>query len=326
MTNTRRLIALWGVLVLQILAAIWLWWPRQNGPVTGKAWLHLQPTAVTRIELSHRSGNHTKTLVLQKQAGHWALPDADDFPADVSKVRHLLAALGGLKGTLPVAVTPNAARRFRVARDKFEARVTLDAGRRQLARVYVGNAAGANLVYLRRADSHNIEANRLPSWLVSASASDWRDESELQLPSDSISKLVLPHVTLVKGKAGWTAAGTATALDKAKATGLVDRIAQLDFLDVVGRKPAKAAPPAFTIAVDTNGKTLTYAFDKVALPPAKAGSSKAKPQPRVGWRLTRSDLPFVFGVSGSTVAKLQDASAKTLAATPPSHGKSGKSV
>lgn len=312
MTTGKRLGSLWILLAIQILAAIWLWWPHPSGAATGQPWLALTPGTVTRIALTDGSSGEPATLTLQKQDGMWRLPDADDFPADAAKVKHLLHAVAGLRSTLPVAVTHAAAKRFHVARHQYQTRVTLDAGKRQLARFYVGNSAGADRVYLRRADSHVVEANMLPSWLVSPHASDWRDHAILHLANDKVTKLVLPEVTLVRQKGGWTAASGATPLDKAKVHSLVQKVTRLDFTDVTGAKAGHPLHPTFTASVDSDGKALTYDFAPTPAKPGKPGTQ----QTETTWQLTRSDLPYVFTVSDQTIKALQGASIKSLAATP----------
>lgn len=326
MTHTKRLTALWILLGIQILAAIWLWWPRQSGPATGQPWLSFSPQAVTRITLTDGSTSRDQALVLEKQDGTWLLPNANDFPAATSRVKQLLDTLDGLKGTLPVAVTEDAAKRFHVAAGEFETRVTLGAGKKQLAQVYVGNAAGANRAYLRRAGSDVIEAHTLPSRLLSADADNWRDPQILHLSSDDVGKVVLPHVTLVRQKAGWEAKGSKATLDAGKTRALVERLTHLGFVKVLGKKadhPLKTT--TFKISLRDNGKTLVYHFAKVRTKPGKKNGGKQK-SAKATWHMTRSDLPYVFTVSGDAAKKLQQASAKLLAKTPKTQGKDqGKS-
>ncbi len=308
----KRLGGLWILLALQILAAIWLWWPRASGAVTGQPWLSFSPQDVTQITFTDGSSDKHVTLTLQKHDGAWRLPKADDFPADGTKVKHLLHAVAGLKGTLPVAVTHDAARRFHVAKDRFQTRVALNAGSKTVAKFYVGNAAGANRVYLRRAGSNVIEANALPSWLVSSSVSDWRDHDLLHLSADKVEKLVLPHVTLVKQKDAWKAAGTSGAIDEDKVKSLVQHLTQLDFDGVAEKQAEHPLKASFKVSVNEDGKTLTYAFAKV---PAKGDQSHAqdKQHTKPRWHMTRSDLPYVFTVSGDDVKPLRDATAASLA-------------
>lgn len=311
MTTSKRLGGLWIVLGIQIALAIWLWWPTQSGAVTGQPWLAFKPAAVTRIAFTDGGKDKPTTLTLQKHAGRWQLPDAGHFPADATKVKHLLHAVAGLKGTLPVAVTGDAAKRFHVAKNQFRTRVTLDAGKKQVAKFYVGNAAGANLVYLRDAGSNVIEANQFPSWLASSSVSDWRDHDLLHVTGGKVTRLVLPKLTLTTSKDGWTAKGATTALDQSKAHSLVRRLAQLDYTKVDGKKPAHPPAPAFKASIESDGKTRVYAFTEST---TKAKHAKAKST--TTWHVTRADLPWVFTVSADAATALRNADATSLAKPP----------
>jgi hypothetical protein len=315
-THATRLGGLWILFAVQILVAIWLWWPRQRGPVTGQPWLTFSPKAVTTITLTNGGSDKHHTLTLQKHDDKWRLPGAGDFPADSAKVDGLLSALASLKGSLPVAVTRDAAQRFHVAKNQYEEKLTLTAGSKQLAQLYVGNAAGANLVYLRRAGDHVIEANTLPSRLVSASDSDWRDQHLLRFAADSVHKLVLPHLTLVKQGSGWTAKDSKTALDPSKVKALVGQLAQLDFTKVLGKK-AEYAPSAtsFQVSVDAKGQKLVYDFAAVHPEKGKPGKGNKKAAPKTVWRMTRSDLPYVFTVSSELAGKLKNDDVQSVAKT-----------
>jgi hypothetical protein len=202
-------------------------------------------------------------------------------------------------------VTEDAAKRFYVAKDQYATRVTLKDGKQKLAQVYVGNAAGANMVYLRKAGNSTIEANDLSSWLLSTTADGWRDQRLLYLGDANVSKLVLPKLTLVRQKGDWQASGSKATLDQNRVQALVKQVAQMDFLDVVGKKD-KAHPlqASFTVTlVDKTSKEslpLTYTF-------AKTGDKK-----NISWQMERSGTPFVFTVSQSLVDSLQGASIKSL--------------
>lgn len=314
---TKRLIALWILLIAQLVVAVFLWWPHQRGPLTGQPWLSFKADQVSSITLTaggQQAGQHASSLTLAKKDSHWVLPDAHNFPADPNKVSRLLDAIAGLKGTLPVAVTKDAAKRFHVANNKFETHLLLKGGSQTLANVYIGNAAGANLVYLRRADQSAIETNNLAVRLLDTGIKSWRDKQLLHLTNSQVTQLVLPQVTLKHHGSSWQALesdGSTVALSASKTQALVNQLTQLNYIDAAPQQVA--SKPAFTARVKMANKVLTYAFIRKSVTTA---GGKDAPHHKVTWFMTRSDLPWRFKVSADTINSLEKGSIADLRAKP----------
>lgn len=314
---TKRLIALWILLIIQLITAVVLWWPQQTGPLTGQPWLGFKAAQVTTITLTEGSSQNGKppaSLTLAKKAGHWQLPADHNFPADAAKVRRLLESLAGLKGSLPVAVTTDAAKRFHVAKHDFATHLVLKNGTKMLADVYVGNAAGANRVYLRQADQAPIETHSLPARLLDTDAKRWRDKQLLHLPNNKVTEVVLPRVTLKHHGSSWQGLkpdGTRVTLDAAKTQALVKQLTQLNYVSAVPKQAA--AKPSFSARVTMADKTLTYSFTRQS---ANTSTSKHAQHNKVTWTLVRSDLPWAFTLSTDAVKSFKQVDIAALRAAP----------
>lgn len=304
-----------ALIVLQIIATVFVWWPRPQGFATGKPLFHFKPATVTGITLAQPQNGKLQKLTLTRDgAAHaadaWQLPDDYDFPADKSQVQELLTDVAGLKTSLPVALTADAATRFEVAKANYATLVTFDTGGDKI-KLYVGNSAGANLVYIRKPGERDIYSVELPASLLTTATDSWQDEDLLEVPMNKITRVQLPDFTLIQKNSNWHLAKAKTALNQNKVSTLISQLADASFLTVAGRRDKFQLPGSgFDADVTADGKTLSYHF---AEKPAKKSKGKdASPT----WYLTRSDLPYVFTVDSYLATSMQKASMDSLEATP----------
>ncbi len=310
----KRLSLLWVLIVAQLVVVVLVWWPSQQGVAAGKPLLAVTPTAVTRITLSAGQKGGKDAVTLAKKDGKtWQLPgDHGGFPANAGKVKHLLTKVASLQPGLPIAVTPDAAKRFHVAKSKFATRLVLTSDGSKFT-LFVGDSAGANRLYVRKAGDNNIYAVNLPSWLVSTDVTSWENDQLLALDPSKIDQVTFPKVALARKNDAWqSTTATNAKLDATKTGTLVKRLAHADFESVAGHKGKFSLPagPAFKVTVKTGDKTLTYHFA------SKPGKKTAKDKnPQSTWYLTRSDLPWVFKIAPSLADDFRNASVDTLKAT-----------
>jgi hypothetical protein len=94
--NRQRLILLSVAALLAISGALYLSTqrnlPRDPHGTELLPWLGAEMNTVTSLEL--HKGGAAAVVTLRKQAGQWTVLERGDFPADVSKLRKLLLALG----------------------------------------------------------------------------------------------------------------------------------------------------------------------------------------------------------------------------------------
>ncbi len=162
------------------------------------ALLSVKADMVDRLTLD---GPDKTTVQLVKQDGQWRLPAAGDFPADAERVRQLLDKLVQLKAGVPVATTPGAQARFKVAADGYERRIVLGQGDKALATLFLGTAQGARQVLARVDGSDAIHALALAVYEIPLKSDDWLDKAIVSVKADEVTGLELGDLRLTRGVA-----------------------------------------------------------------------------------------------------------------------------
>lgn len=254
-----------GGLAVLLLVQLWLGWWLASGdePVAQvrTELLSFAPAAVDRIEISDADG---RTLQLQRRQDGWQLPGEYDFPAAQSRVAALLEQLAGLRPGLAVATSAEAARRFRVAADGFERRIRLLGGEKELATLYLGDAAGPRRAYGRAARDTAIYPVEFTAFDAGTAAGEWTDKTYLHRDTRGLTSVALGGLVLQRVGDDWQLAelGEGELPDTAAAGELVARLTGLDFMAVHGRK---AAAPAGEPLLDAqlryaDGTRVDYRF------------------------------------------------------------------
>lgn len=183
MEKTIRLLAV--VLGVQLLLALGLSFtaPRLSAPAAETPLLGFDAGKVDRLVIE---GPEAAKVTLTKSDGGWHLPDAADFPADRDRIEQLLKRLSELRGATPVATTPGAQQRFRVGDADFERRISLHAGDKALATLYLGTAPSLHQINARAATSEAIFAVALGAHEFPVKSDDWIDHAVLRVPRDEI--------------------------------------------------------------------------------------------------------------------------------------------
>ena len=275
-----------GLLLVQLLLALVVNLSgEEHGAYQAKAkLLSFDPQAVDRVRIE----SDGKQVSLHKQDGRWLVPDAGDFPADQASVTRLLDSLASLKQGWPVATTGSAERRFKVADDEFNTRITLLQGDQTLARLYVGSSPGFRKVNVRPQGAEAVFAVAFNSWEAGAKADDWIDKEVLKLDPDRVEKVELPDLTLQR-KDGGLQLAKLTDQEKTKpeaVTDLMNRLTGLRIESVLGTQ----AKPEYRLdtpdlelkLVRQQGEPLDYRF--------------AKPEGESYYVLKRSDLDYYFKI------------------------------
>jgi hypothetical protein len=224
-------LALAAALVVQLLLALVLAGGRGMTPAARDVpLLDLGFDAVSMLEIEAGDG---PSLALKRSGDAWVLPALDDFPASGTRIGSLLADLEELKRPLPVATSADAQRRFKVADDAFERRVTLRGGGDE-ATLIVGDSPGFRRLFARVAGEDAIYDLRLALFDLSAEADDWIDRGRLQFDRGEITRISADDWALVRGEEGWSLEGTDQGVDAAAADALADAVANVGYTGVLG--------------------------------------------------------------------------------------------
>lgn len=134
---------------------------------------------------------------LLRREGRWALAEPAGLPADAARVDSLLTKLAGLRPGLPVADSKAARRRFAVADDHYERRITLQTADGEQV-LYLGTPAGTRRTHLRTAGDEAIHLVPLALYEVPADADGWLDKTLLQLPAETIEAIDVAGLRLTR--------------------------------------------------------------------------------------------------------------------------------
>ena len=168
-----------AVLVLQLLLAVALFWPREN-PGENDARTALMDLAGQDIDRLIISSAEDSLLLRRSESG-WTLPDYHDLPVQESRVSRVLIDLPALARGWPVADSASAAGRFDVAEDDFQRRVSFYQGEDSRGELFVGSSPGFRKVHVRPAGDAQVYAVEFNSFELPVNADEWLDKSLLQL-------------------------------------------------------------------------------------------------------------------------------------------------
>jgi hypothetical protein len=245
------------------------------------------------------------SVTLKSSADQWVLPDEGDFPATQKSVDSLLDKLAGLEKGWPVATTSSASRRFKVAEDEYERRLTLYSGDEVAARLYIGTSPGFRKVHLRPDEEEAVFVAELNTWEVDAQADGWIDKEVLKLDQAKLEKVEIAGKLSLQNQGGemqliGLQEQESTNIEEASA--LVNKLSALRIQSLMGEEASaayKEKDPALDIEVTLkDGKQLSYQFFEV--------------ENQSHYILKRSDRDRYFEVASYLVDPLKGASREKL--------------
>ncbi len=264
MTRLQQILA--GVLVIQVLLAAVLVWPR---PTTGGVEALLpgvNAEDIVGLMITDAQGNE---IELRKATGEWVLPQADDYPAKADTIQSVLDKLLAVDTRRLVTRTSASHKQLQVAADDFSRRVVLEGADGTRHALYVGSSPsyGATHVRLEGRDETYL-TNSFTQYDMGATASTWVDTLYLQVPQDEVvsARLENSHgtVELTKDEQGnWTLADLQIGeqLDVGEVNNVVNRTASLYMLEPLG----KAELPEYGMDNPTAVVTLDKGAEQITL-------------------------------------------------------------
>lgn len=146
-----------------------------------------------------------------KREGRWVLPGYHDAPADAARLQALLDRLTSTPRGFPVAKTPDARERFKVADKDYERRLVASRGDKPAAVLYVGAAQGLRKSTARTAQDDVVYAVDLPLQDLATTPGEWLDAGLLKPDVAGLTEIVIaakdkPSLTLTRSLAAAPAA------------------------------------------------------------------------------------------------------------------------
>jgi len=233
-----------GLLALQIVVAVVIFWPRPlgaEGRETQPLLPGLEADQVMRVTI--RDDKDTQ-IVLARKEGKWVLADAGDYPCRDDVVQKFLEKLVGLKTGRLVTETAASHKRLRVAEDDYLRLVELELADGAVHRLYVGTSPSYSVSHVRAEGQNPVYlVSDLSSTDASTMAGTWIDTAYVTIPADQIAALTLENangtIEFVRQDDEWTLAdlGPDETANKTAISTLINRITSLRMVRPLGTEP-----------------------------------------------------------------------------------------
>lgn len=245
------------------------------------------------------------SVTLKSSAGQWVLPDEGDFPVAQKRVDEMLDKLAELEKGWPVATTSGASRRFKVAEDAYERKLTLFSGDEVVSRLYVGTSPGFRKVHLRPHDEAAVFVAELNTWEMDVQADGWIDKEVLKLDEAGLEEVEIAGKLTLRNQQGelqLVGLKERESTNAEEARNLVSKLSGLRIQALKSEEEGAAyeqKDAEFDIQVTLkDGKQFSYQFFE----------QENKPH----YLLKRSDRDRYFEVASHLVDPLKDASREKL--------------
>jgi hypothetical protein len=255
-----------GILVIQIILSVVVFWPRSAATVASEPLFpDLSADDIVALTVTDADDN---SIQIKKVGEVWVLPDADDYPAQADKITPLLDKIVGLTTGRLVTRTDASHKRLQVTPDDFVRRIDFETANGTKRTLYLGSSPQYGATHFRvEGQSETYLTSELSTWETKADAASWVDTAYLSVPEDDIIKMTLENAngtfTFTKDDAGiWTMDGLATdeTLDEAKVTSLIQRAATVNMIQPLGKEEQAAYgmdQPNALVTLETGDKTVT---------------------------------------------------------------------
>lgn len=238
-------------------------------------------------------------VAFAKRDGVWTLSDRWGFPVSPEKWAQTLEKIQTIKRSWPVGSTASARKRFKVTDQAYEKRVAFLQGGKEKAALFIGAAPEYRKAYVRPSDSDDVFSVELAVHEFAADPSEWENKSVLHIAKDSLARVEVGAVHLVKKDAGFQLEDLKENEEMigVEVEALIRQVTTINYQEVMGKDvlPQQGlSSPILTIGFDSSaGSRTTYTL--------------AKPAKGDGVFLKSSSGPFVFRIASSTLDSIRSA-------------------
>ncbi len=289
-----------GVLVLQVILSVFVFWPRQVASGIGEP-LFPNVTAddVVGLTVVDNLGEH---VTLAKVNGAWVLPEADNYPATADAVTSVIDKLVNLQSSTVVARTAASQTQLQVTEDTFQRRLDFETQSGDTYTVYLGSAPRYTATNFRVADSSEIYlTTELTTWGLSTSLSGWIDTSYVSIDQTTVTSATLENAngtfTFAKADADWTLADLQA--DETIAVGKTDAIVRNASTLSLSAPLGLTEDPSYGMA--TPNAVVTLQTDDGATHVLTVGAMLGDENTYV---VKSSDSPYYVSVLATTVSAM----------------------
>ncbi len=187
----RRNQVLTGILVVQVVLAVVVFWPNSQAARAVSEPLFPDTRAGNLASLTIRD-NEDEEIQLAKQSGEWVLPASGGYPAEEEKVDELVEKIAALQAKTVVTQSGSSHARLKVADDDYERRIDMSLSDGTEHRLYVGSTVSSRASHVRDGEHDEVYlAEDLSSWQASTSVTSWVDAVYFKVEEDSVARMVV---------------------------------------------------------------------------------------------------------------------------------------
>ncbi|MDY7075672.1 MAG: DUF4340 domain-containing protein [Chloroflexota bacterium] len=255
-----------GVLVVQIILSVVVFWPKSSGAVGNEPLFpDLEGGDVVALTVVDADGN---SITLRRVSGNWVLPDADDYPVQEDKITPVLEKIAGLTTARLVTRTDASHKRLQVAQNDFVRRVEFETDDGEQHTLYLGSSPSYGATHFR-IDQQNetYQTSDLTAWDVDTTANSWIDTAYLNVQQADITKMALENANGVfvftrDEEGNWTMEGLAEdeTLAETRVTAAIQQASFLNVTTPLGKEEQTVYgmdEPNAIATIETAAKTIT---------------------------------------------------------------------
>lgn len=255
-----------GALIVQILLAVWAFWPRQTATAaSGPLLANVTAADVSELVIS----DVDRTLTLAKEGDGWVLPEAGNYPVTAENVTSLLENIEKVQTNRLVTQTDSSHKRLQVAPDDFNRRLEITTSNGETQTLYVGSSSGASATHVRLDGQPEVYlTGDLNGFEINPQAGSWIDTLYFTVPQTATTKITLENENgrFEFSRAGdgqpWTFSDLAEGetLSENAVTSLLSQLSSLRMVEPLGQTEEASyglADPLATVTLESDSQTYT---------------------------------------------------------------------
>ncbi len=241
MTGSQKLLT--GLLVVQAILAVSLWWPAKQSQVEPRPFLDITPEQATSVTITGSPGGDSPpdSVHLVRKDDQWVVESSFGYPADKTRVDELLDKLTGIRVKHPIATKTTSHTQLKVGEQEYGKRVVLETTD-SVSEVFIG-AAASNSVNVRLSGEDQVYRVRgFSEWSISDRPQRYMDTVYLEQDPDSIEVLTIENsagsFTLDHSQDEWVLLDgpEGSRLDQDEVQRFVKKVAKVRMREPAGRE------------------------------------------------------------------------------------------
>jgi YD repeat-containing protein len=265
-TMKRRHQILAGVLAVQIILSVIVFWPGRTGAaVSHPLFPNLTADDITTLTITDADRNK---IALRRVTGEWVLPETDDYPVLADRVTTMAEKILALTTSRLVTRTDASQKQLQVASDDFQRRIEFTTADGKSYILYLGSSPRYGATHFRvGGQSETYLTGDLTVWDVNATASSWVDTAYVNIQLTDLTQATLENANgvfvFVKEGDNWTMEGLSEdeTLAETRVTAALRQAAVLNMTAPLGKaeRPdyGMDAPQAVVTLTTSDGRTVT---------------------------------------------------------------------